>query len=75
MATYRLKRKNFAFFGNTINNFKNAGTAFKAGNMGQAMKSTAFGIGRAGIGVAKGALGVGAATLAGAAALDNITNK
>ncbi len=75
MATYIIKRKNFAIFGKTIVNFKNAGAAFNAGNTGQGMKSVAAGIGRAGIGVAKGALGAGAATLAAGAAFDNISNN
>lgn len=56
-----LRRKNFAFFGKTIANFKNMTGAFKAGNYGQAAKSGAAALGRGTLGVAKGAAG---ATLA-----------
>lgn len=73
MATYRLKRKNFAF-AMTGQAFKAAGQAFKGGNVGQGLLNSAKGVGRLSLGVGKGAAVAGGATLAGAA-FDNITNK
>lgn len=52
MATYRLKRKSFAF--------NLAGQAFKSGNTMQGIGQAAKGLGRGAIGIGKG-LGVAAA--------------
>lgn len=68
MATYRLKRKNFAF--NLAGQaFKQAGQAFKAGNGIAGIGQAAKGVGRVGLGIGKGAAiagGIGAAGLYGA---------
>lgn len=63
-TTYKLKRKAFGLispFAKTGAAFKNAGTAFKAGNIGQGLKSTGAGLGRGAIGATK-LLGAGALT-------------
>lgn len=75
MATYRLKRKTYSIlapFAKTISNFNNMKSAFKAGNMGQAIKSGSAAAYRGTLGLAKGAAVAGTA---GAIALDNITNN
>ena len=63
MATYKLKRKSFAFYlaGQA---FKSAGQAFKSGNTMQGIGQAAKGLGRGAIGIGKG-LGVAAALGAG----------
>lgn len=59
MATYKLKRKSFAF--NLAGQaFKSAGQAFKSGNTMQGIGQAAKGLGRGAIGIGKG-LGVAAA--------------
>ena len=72
-TTYRLKRKVFGMFSpfaKTTAAFKNAGTAFKAGNIKQGMKSTAAGVGRGLIGTGKiaGGVALGATGMAALAA-------
>lgn len=58
MATYKLKRKSFAF--NLAGQaFKSAGQAFKSGNTMQGIGQAAKGLGRGAIGIGKG-LGVAA---------------
>ena len=67
MATYRLKRKSFGMltpFAKTATNFSNAKGAFKAGNIGQGLKSGAAGLGRGAIGVGKIAGGAALGTAA-----------
>lgn len=74
MATYRLKRKTFAF-ALTKQAFNAAGQAFKSGNVGTGLLQSAKGLGRGAIGVGKIAAVPAAAATAGAMAFDNITNN
>lgn len=75
MATYRLKRKTFAF-ALTKQAFQGAKSAFKAGNYGEALKNTGTMLGRGALGVGKvaGGAALGAAAL-GAGGLLATENK
>lgn len=64
MATYKLKRKTFAF-AMTKQAFQGAKNAFKAGNMGTGLKETGKMLGRGTLGVGK----IAAGTALGATAL------
>lgn len=59
MATYRLKRKTFAF-ALTKQAFAGAKNAFKAGNIGTGLKQTGAMLGRGALGVGKLAVGTAA---------------
>lgn len=75
MATYRLKRKTFAF-AMTKQAFQGAKNAFKAGNIGTGFKETGKMLGRGAIGVGKIAVptAIGAAAI-GAGAVANELDK
>lgn len=75
MATYRLKRKTFAF-AMTKQAFQGAKNAFKAGNIGTGFKETGKMLGRGAIGVGKVAVptAIGAAAI-GAGAVANELDK
>lgn len=70
MATYKLKRKTFAF-ARTIANFNAAKTAFNAGNFGEAAKLGGAALGRGALGVAK----VAAIGMAGKGVMDKVTGE
>lgn len=75
MATYKLKRKTFAF-AMTKQAFQGAKNAFKAGNIGTGFKETGKMLGRGAIGVGKVAVptAIGAAAI-GAGAVANELDK
>lgn len=74
MATYKLKRKTFAF-ARTIANFNAAKTAFNAGNFGEAAKLGGAALGRGALGVAKVAAPVAAIGMAGKGVMDKVTGE
>ena len=79
-TTYKLKRKAFGLmspFAKTGAAFKNAGTAFKAGNIRKGLKSTGAGLGRGLIGAGKiaGTAALGAAALGSKSIFDTATGQ
>lgn len=74
MATYKLKRKSFAF-NRAMANFGAARTAYNAGNFGQAAKAGMAGLGRGALGVAKVALPAVAVAGTGKAVFDKVTGE
>lgn len=74
MATYKLKRKSFAFT-KAMANFGAAKAAFNANNYGQAAKAGMAGLGRGALGVAKVALPVAAVAGTGKAVFDKVTGE
>lgn len=70
MATYRLKRKNFAMFGLTAKHFQGMKNAFKnSAGAGSVLKEAGKTAWHGGVGLAKGAGAVAGATALGAGAL------